>query len=103
MDTAPPVILNCPLDIFISAELGTTHVPVFWSKPSAIDQRGFIMVVNATHKPGENFAVGSTTRISYLFIDDSFNQVTCNFSVTVSQGMLSILPESKPRSTCTAD
>ena len=87
MDKAPPVIINCPLDINKSAELGVTRVPVFWMTPSAIDERGTVINVDATHKSGENFTVGSTTKVSYVFMDDSCNSARCNFSVTVTGGM----------------
>ena len=87
MDKEPPVIINCPLDINKSAEVGTTHTPVEWLVPSAIDQFGSVTVTYASHKPGDQFAVGSTSMISYHFEDESFNQAICNFSVTVTEGL----------------
>ena len=89
MDRFPPVIINCPLDISKSAELGMTQLPVFWLTPSAIDNRGTVIDINATHKPGDNFTVDSTTKIVYVFTDDSYNTATCNFAVTVTVGKYS--------------
>ena len=97
MDTSPPVIINCPLDINKSAELGMTRVPVFWLTPAAIDERGTVIAIDATHKPGDNFAVGSTTKISYVFTDDSYNTATCNFSVTVTRGKKLINFKNSPK------
>ena len=87
MDKEPPVIINCPLDIKKSAEFGTTYMPVVWLVPSAIDQLGSVTVTNVSHQPGDQFAVGSTTMISYYFEDESFNQAICYFSVTVTEGL----------------
>ena len=88
MDSSPPVVINCPLDIIKYAELGTIEVPVFWLVPSAIDLSDSTLAVDATYKPGDYFAVGSTTMISYVFVDSYLNEATCNFLVSVTEGML---------------
>ncbi|XP_072044883.1 uncharacterized protein [Amphiura filiformis] len=84
MDTAPPVIVNCPSDIHESTELGTLQLAVSWLEPSAIDLSGIATLQGASHRPMDLFPVKSSTEVSYVFVDDSENIATCNFSVIVS-------------------
>ncbi|XP_072021512.1 hyalin-like [Amphiura filiformis] len=84
MDTTPPVIVNCPSDINESTELGILQLTVSWLEPSAVDLRGIATLQSASHRPEDLFPVDSSTKVSYVFIDDSRNMATCNFSVIVS-------------------
>ena len=81
-----PIILNCPSNIYKSAEVGMTNFTVSWLEPSALDLHGSASLVHASHRPGTSFSFDATTHVSYVFADDFDNQAYCNFSVTVDQG-----------------
>ncbi|XP_072021026.1 uncharacterized protein [Amphiura filiformis] len=81
-DTVPPVIEKCPSDIHVLHEFGQSPLPVQWTKPSASDNYGRVMLVDFTHTPGQTFPDGST-QVIYMFADDSYNVATCKFSVVV--------------------
>ena len=89
IDTTAPIIINCPSDISESLETGSSFLPSSWMVPSALDlQDGKVTTrLYASHNPGDIFYVGTTTNVSYAFRDEAGNVATCNFSVTVSQGM----------------
>ena len=78
--------MYCPSDVHKTIEVGTSRVQVSWNEPSAGDKSGFVKLVDASHTSGDMFDVGST-RVSYTFSDASSNRVSCEFSVTVTQGM----------------
>ena len=71
------------------AELGTKAISVSWIEPMAIDASG-VLETSASHKPGYEFAVGSTN-VSYTFEDKFHNQCECNFTVNVTSGKGSFL------------
>ncbi|XP_072046221.1 hyalin-like [Amphiura filiformis] len=83
-DTVPPVVSDCDEDIEAYAELGVLEEPVYWTQPSATDDYGRVMLIQATHSPGERFPI-KTTSVMYLFADDSYNIAYCNFSVVVHE------------------
>ena len=96
------MISDCPEDVDVHAELGLSDDSVYWSQPSAIDDQDRVMLIYASHTPGERFPIG-TSAVTYLFADDSFNSAYCNFSVTLKEGKMygsirvSLNTERKPR------
>ena len=76
--TAP--ILVCPANVSVNAT-GNSAVAT-WTAPTATDACGPV-VVNATHQPGINFQVGTTT-VTYCASDKVGNQSKCSFNVTVN-------------------
>ena len=81
-DTTLPVIFNCPNDITITAETGHNSAMVVWQEPTAIDNTGEPVSGLRTNLSGERFPLG-TTSIEYIFADDSRNEATCSFDITV--------------------
>lgn len=85
VDTTPPVISGCPENqteiIPFQAQVGQ----VTWPEPSATDQSGVPMLSSRTHEPGSSFSIGST-KVEYIFTDDSANQANCIFFVLVEEG-----------------
>ncbi|XP_072046394.1 hyalin-like [Amphiura filiformis] len=59
-DNTPPTILDCVPDIHASAEVGKMLPSIYWSKPTAIDDSGRVMLTDFTHVPGQHFPIGST-------------------------------------------
>ncbi len=85
-DSNPPVVFNCPSDIYTPIEIGISQVAVSWIEPSAVDIRGNIIYQEATHRSGDMFSVDSSSDVSYIFVDDSENAAYCNFTVLVFVG-----------------
>ena len=85
MDKTPPKLFVCPSYVSANIELGTTEIPVHWITPTASDESGKVTLVELTHSPGENFAIGQTW-VSYTFVDEANNTATCSFMVTVTEG-----------------
>ncbi|XP_072046397.1 hyalin-like [Amphiura filiformis] len=83
VDTHAPTIFDCPSDISTSMELGSPGHTVSWREPSADDESGNVTLLYKTHKPGGTFAIGST-RITYLFTDNSNNLASCSFEVSAN-------------------
>ncbi len=90
VDTVPPQITGCPLDIHKAMELGTTQVQVSWDKPRATDNSGDATLLWSSHKSGESFDVG-TTLVSYRFADSSNKTATCEFRIIITQGKILLL------------
>ena len=61
---------------------GEDSAMVVWQEPVAIDETGDTVSGLRTHLSGEKFPLG-TTRIEYIFADDSRNEATCTFDITV--------------------
>ena len=59
-----------------------TSVPVTWDTPEVTDLSGENVVVNVSHKPGSNFTSG-VTWVTYTARDQSGNERTCEFQVTI--------------------
>ena len=86
VDTTPPTIISFPSDIYNTVEIGSSSLStVWWSNPLAIDNSGAFVSSHSTHEPGHNFPIGSIS-VTYYFEDESLNQATCNFSVSVEIG-----------------
>ncbi|HYC86744.1 MAG TPA: HYR domain-containing protein [Chryseosolibacter sp.] len=76
-----PVVTGCPVDIFAKAgESGEVNVQ--WEEPVFTVRCGSVSV-DASHRPNDVFAVGTTT-VVYTATDDAGDVATCTFNVNVS-------------------
>ena len=83
LDIFAPVFANCPSNIFVTADRGTTSTQVTWSHPAATDNSGF--APNVTHfgkQPGESFPAGEHN-VRYLASDRAGNIGECRFKIFV--------------------
>lgn len=81
-DTTPPVISNCPSDIFRQIPNGNAGDNVVWTEPTATDDVDTSLTVDASHASGDFFPVGATL-VVYTFTDDAGNSNICSFSVNI--------------------
>ncbi|XP_072051695.1 uncharacterized protein [Amphiura filiformis] len=83
VDPDPPTCgsLN---DIELTIPLGIGGTTATWTEPIATDNCSPTSLNSRTHAPGDFFNTG-TTRVSYLFSDESGNFVTCAFNVQVTE------------------
>jgi gliding motility-associated-like protein len=79
-DTSAPTFTDCPANITIEATAGCKAL-VNWTAPIASDNCNITTTSNS-HSPGDEFGIG-TTLITYSATDDSGNEGTCTFEVTV--------------------
>lgn len=84
VDTDPPMLL-CPGDITIAVLIGVRSVRVDWLLPIVSDPSQPVTLVRASHNPGEEFLVGTTT-VDYAYSDARSNTGTCSFDVTIIEG-----------------
>ncbi|XP_038068280.1 mucin-3A-like isoform X2 [Patiria miniata] len=84
-DNTPPEISNCPMGASATADSGATSTEVTWAAPTAVDNSGGQVSVQATHQPGDGFPVG-VTDVTYTFTDLSGNDAYCTFVVMVNSG-----------------
>ncbi len=84
VDTAPPVISNCPSDITVSAGDNCT-ASVSWTAPTASDDCGLASFGNNTGAESGVFGVGQHT-ISYTAVDNCGQITTCSFLIIVEGG-----------------
>jgi gliding motility-associated-like protein len=75
-DTQAPLIANCP------ANINSCSTQVSWTEPAVSDNCGAV-TVTASHQPGSEFPVGTTT-VTYTATDSAGNVSVCSFQVTVS-------------------
>ncbi|XP_071842396.1 uncharacterized protein [Apostichopus japonicus] len=83
VDNEPPVISGCPGDI--TETTSSNSASVTWVDPRAVDNSGITLLDSRSHFPGQVFATGTTTTVSYIFMDPSGNRAVCSFDVTVIQ------------------
>lgn len=83
LDTEKPVIDGCPGNISVHADAGACSAVVSWTEPTASDNCG-VDTFTSDHAPGETFAAGTTTTVTYTATDIHGNVQTCSFDVTVS-------------------
>ncbi|XP_072014231.1 uncharacterized protein [Amphiura filiformis] len=81
-DVIPPVVSNCPSNIFRTVAPGTPSLQVTWVEPTATDETSTVNVF-LTNRPGDSFTVG-TTRVNYIFRDDANNQAICTFDIVIT-------------------
>lgn len=80
-DVIPPVIMDCPTNIIVTASNSTCEEAVSWAAPSAIDNC-LLSSLTGSHNSGDVFALGTTT-VTYTATDASGNDSMCSFDVTV--------------------
>ena len=84
LDQEPPVFTYCPSDITID-DATTTAVRVNWQEPAATDNSGVKPSVSSTRRSGDLFAVPSSSEVWYTAKDESGNEATCSFRVTLKR------------------
>ncbi|XP_072051443.1 hyalin-like [Amphiura filiformis] len=82
IDTTPPRIESCPIDISAVTELGNIRETVYWTEPIASDLSGNVTLSKQSHYSGDDVPLGLTD-VSYEYIDGTGNTAWCNFSVIV--------------------
>ncbi|XP_041472959.1 hyalin isoform X50 [Lytechinus variegatus] len=82
VDNTDPEILSCPEDITSEVPVEASGATVTWNAPVVTDNSGIPPTVTSTRLPGTFFLRGST-QVTYTFTDNSGNQVSCSFVVSV--------------------
>jgi hypothetical protein len=85
LDTVSPVLASCPADMTMVANSSGCLGIASWVPPTSSDNCGS-PVMTSSHDIGDTFAIGVTT-VSYLLVDDSGNQDSCSFTVTITNGL----------------
>ena len=85
VDLIPPSVA-CTADITQVIPIGSMGVVVTWTEPVAMDNSGTVLLTVKTHSPGTLFETGSTV-VRYEYEDPSGNSASCEFNVTVTEGM----------------
>jgi HYR domain/GEVED domain/Domain of unknown function DUF11 len=80
-DIVPPVLSNCPSTQTVTTS--TSQAVATWTAPTATDVCSTNVTLSASHNPGANFALGSTT-VTYTARDAANNTSTCSFTVQVN-------------------
>jgi len=79
-DIVPPVILNCPAPMTVSAD-ATCTAKVTWTAPAFTDNCA-VVTASVSHISGSIFPLG-TTEVTYTVKDGSGNTTLCKFNVIV--------------------
>ena len=85
----------CPSDITID-NATTYELRVYWQEPTATDNSGVMPSVSSVRRSGDLFAVPSLSEVLYIAKDESGNEATCSFRVTLKRKYTE-LPSSKHR------
>ncbi|XP_030830190.1 uncharacterized protein LOC588928 isoform X5 [Strongylocentrotus purpuratus] len=80
-DQEPPMFLYCPSSLSPILDSGNSTEMVTWSDPVVSDNTVNYMLTS-NYNPGDMFALGSTV-VEYVAVDDSGNNATCTFTVSV--------------------
>ncbi len=81
-----PVFTDCPSGQTLSLISGCTRM-AFWTEPTAIDGCGEAVTLTRSHAPGHSFGVGPTT-VVYTATDPYGNTSTCEFDITITDGIV---------------
>ncbi|XP_038072761.1 uncharacterized protein LOC119741140 isoform X2 [Patiria miniata] len=81
-DMQDPVVVNCPVNVNQTTDVGQAFATVSWIEPTITDNSGSIDI-DRSHPSPSAFPVG-TTEVVYLASDNSSNSVMCAFNVTVT-------------------
>ena len=73
----------CPSDIIDNAT--TYELRVYWQEPTATDNSGVVPSVSSTRRSGSFFAVPSSSEVLYIAKDESGNEATCSFRITLKR------------------
>ena len=84
LDEEPPVFTYCPSDITID-DATTTEVRVNWQEPTVTDNSGVDPVVYSNKLSGQSFAVPGLYEVLYTAKDESGNEATCSFRITLKR------------------
>ncbi|MBI5914487.1 MAG: HYR domain-containing protein [Bacteroidetes bacterium] len=87
-DDAP--VLVCPANITQDNDPDSCNAIVNWTVTTPTDNCG-ISTFTSNHSPGETFAVGPATTVTYTATDAAGNVTTCSFTVTVEDGQDPVL------------
>ena len=83
-DTTPPTVFQCPNEVRLEVELGTTTTVVTYDEPFATDNSNAPMLLQTqTCQSGGLFPVGENSCL-YLFADPDGNSATCTFFIIVT-------------------
>jgi len=86
IDTTPPSAgATCPANISVNTDPGSPNATnVSWTPPAFTDNCSSPanITVTPTHTPPATFPIGVTS-VSYTARDESMNEITCSFTVTV--------------------
>ena len=74
----------CPSDI-TRDDATTTEVRVSWQEPTVTDNSGVDPVVYSSRRNGEYFDVPGSYEVVYTARDDSGNEATCSFRITLKR------------------
>ncbi|XP_070569354.1 polycystin-1-like protein 2 [Ptychodera flava] len=98
LDNSPPVLTNCPADREEIDDVGNNLVRVSWTLPTATDDNTDDVAVRCQPSSGTNFTVGETV-VTCSAMDNSGNEGSCSFKITVTQDntppLLSNCPEDR--------
>ena len=74
----------CPSDITTdnAAEL---EIRVNWQEPTVTDNSGALPSVTSTRRPGDLFVVPGSYEVLYTAKDESGNEATCSFRITLKR------------------
>ncbi|GAB3337708.1 hypothetical protein GCM10027429_22480 [Marivirga atlantica] len=82
-DETLPQIVSCPNDITLASSSSSCTVTASWTPPVFTDNCDATLTVESSHAPGDAFQAG-TTEVVYTATDDSGNEISCSFNVTVN-------------------
>ena len=74
----------CPSDITID-DAATTEVRVNWQEPTATDNSGVEPALYSDKQSGQYFDVPGSYEVLYTATDQSGNEATCSFRVTLKR------------------
>ena len=72
----------CPSDIYTSADERNPTALVLWKQPNATDNSGHVEKVTCSPQAGSLFSIGHT-KVTCGALDDSGNNATCYFNISV--------------------
>ena len=84
LDQEPPVFTRCPSDITID-DATTLEIRVNWQEPTATDNSGVLPSVSSISRSGDLFAVPGSYEVVYTAKDESGNEATCSFRITLKR------------------
>jgi hypothetical protein len=80
-DNLAPMVMQCPNDTTVAADLGVNFTVVTWP-PVIINDNVDVTTLDMSHTNGSIFYIGSVN-VSYQASDLAGNTASCNFTVTV--------------------
>lgn len=87
----PPVISNCPSDIWQELPDGSCSSAINWIEPTATDNCE-VLSFTGSHHPEYLFSSG-TTKVTYTAIDKFGTATTCSFNVILNEGTEPVLED----------